>query len=96
MVASRLRGSKADLGYVLSRSHWGQGLATEAVRSVNEWLRASPDIYRVWATCDFENPASARVLEKIGMECEGVLRRWIIHPNISPEPRDSFVYAWVR
>jgi len=35
-------------------------------------------------------------MEKIGMECEGVLRRWMVFPNISPEPRDSLMYAWVR
>jgi len=40
--------------------------------------------------------ASARVLEKLGMSREGVLRRWIIHPNISAEPRDCYVYAKVR
>ena len=35
-------------------------------------------------------------LEKAGMEREGILRRWLVHPNISPDPRDCFVYARVR
>jgi hypothetical protein len=39
---------------------------------------------------------AARVLEKLGMSREGVLRRWLIHPNISPEPRDCYAYAKVR
>jgi RimJ/RimL family protein N-acetyltransferase len=43
-----------------------------------------------------ENVASARVLEKVGMVREGVLRRYIVHPNIGPEPRDSIVYARTR
>jgi RimJ/RimL family protein N-acetyltransferase len=43
-----------------------------------------------------DNHASARVLEKIGMTREGVLRRWIIHPNIGDEPRDSLCYSVVR
>ncbi len=34
--------------------------------------------------------------EPIGMVREGVLRRWIVHPNISSEPRDSLVFAKVR
>jgi [ribosomal protein S5]-alanine N-acetyltransferase len=49
-----------------------------------------------WATCDSDNLASARVLEKIGLMREGVLRRHTIRPNISPIPRDVFIYAKVR
>lgn len=51
-----------------------------------------PELWRVWATCDVENTASARVLEKAGFTFEGVLHRWDRH-NISPEPRDARVYA---
>jgi RimJ/RimL family protein N-acetyltransferase len=36
------------------------------------------------------------VLSKVGMTREGTLRRWMIHPNISMEPRDCFVHSWVR
>jgi [ribosomal protein S5]-alanine N-acetyltransferase len=50
----------------------------------------------VWAVCDVENAASARVLEKAGMRREGVLRRWAMHPNMGEEPRDSFCYAKVK
>src|SRR5690606_6355662 len=96
MISCGPEGHKAVLGYALARSYWGQGIMTEAARCVTDWLRASPKIYRIWATCDVENRASARVMEKIGMECEGVLRRWMVFPNISPEPRDSLMYAWVR
>jgi [ribosomal protein S5]-alanine N-acetyltransferase len=43
-----------------------------------------------------ENLASARVMEKAGMTREGLLRRWIIHPNVSDEPRSCFSFAKVR
>ena len=46
--------------------------------------------------CDVENKASARVMEKAGLEREGMLRHWIIHPNISCKPRDWLSYAKVR
>jgi len=87
---------KAEIGYVLARPFWGQGLMTEAARCASDWLRSQPGIYRIWATCDVDNLASARVLEKIGMQREGVLRRWMVRPNVSAEPRDSFIYSWVR
>jgi RimJ/RimL family protein N-acetyltransferase len=43
-----------------------------------------------------ENIASARVMEKAGMAREGLLRRYVVHPNISAEPRDAYLYAVVR
>jgi RimJ/RimL family protein N-acetyltransferase len=96
MIAIHPDGFKVSLGYVLARPHWGKGYMTEAVRAVTDWLLRQPDIYRVFATCDVENPASARVMEKAGMKYEGLLRRYMIHPNISEEPRDCLMYARVR
>jgi RimJ/RimL family protein N-acetyltransferase len=69
---------------------------TEAVRVVVDWLLSQPDIYRVFATCDVDNPASAKVMEKAGTKYEGLLRRYMIHPNISAEPRDCLMYARVK
>lgn len=45
---------------------------------------------------DPRNVASQRVLEKVGMQCEGILRKYIVHPNISDVPRDSYIYAIVN
>ena len=95
-VACRVRGHAVDIGYALARAYWHHGYATEAGRAVIAWAANLPKVYRVWADCDVENAASARVLEKLGMSREGVLRRWIIHPNTSPAPRDCYVYAKVR
>ena len=96
MLELRIDRSRADLGYVIAREYWGNGYATEITRSVIEWAMAQENIFRVWATCDVENLASARVLEKSGMQREGILRRFIIHPNISDEPRDSYCYSVVK
>ena len=87
---------KAEIGYVLARKYWGQGFVPEAANAVVEWALAQPEIYRVWAVCDVDNLASARVLEKIGMQREGLLRRYILHPNISEAPRDCWCYAKVK
>jgi RimJ/RimL family protein N-acetyltransferase len=69
---------------------------TEAARSVVHWAIGLPLVYRVWAVCDIDNKASARVLEKIGMQRESILRRYIIHPTMSAEPRNCLVYSIVR
>jgi ribosomal-protein-alanine N-acetyltransferase len=96
MIELRPNDFKADVGYVLSRPHWGKGLMTEALCAVMDFAFSLPGIYRVWATCDVDNIGSARVMEKAGMLYEGTLRRNIIHPNISDEPRDVRCYAKTR
>jgi len=96
MIALRSHGHKADAGYVLARPLWGNGYTTEALRAVLDYAFKNPRMYRVWAVCDVDNVASARVLEKAGMSFEGILRRYQIHPNIGPEPRDARCYARVR
>lgn len=87
---------RLDCGYVLARAWWGRGLMTEALSTVAAWSMAQDAIWRLGAVCDLDNRASARVMEKSGMRCEGILRRWMLHPNISAEPRDCFSYARVR
>jgi [ribosomal protein S5]-alanine N-acetyltransferase len=87
---------RLDCGYVLARALWGRGLMTEALAEAARWAMAQPDIWRIGAVCDIDNVASARVMEKAGLLREGILRRWLVHPNVSPEPRDCFSYALSR
>lgn len=96
MMIARADAGKWELGYVLARQHWGRGFMTEALQELIAWALKQEDVYRVWAVCDVDNLASARVMEKSGMQREGVLRRWSVHPNLSPEPRDSYCYAIVK
>jgi len=59
-----------ELGYWVARSYWGQGIATEAGRAVIEIARALGH-RQVIASHFLDNPASGRVLEKIGFEPTG-------------------------
>ena len=93
MVALRPDGHKADMGYVLGRVHWGQGLMVDAARVVVDAAFLDPALLRVWAVSDVDNRASARVLEKLGVVREGLIRSWLLHPNVSPVPRDVLVFA---
>lgn len=96
MLTLRIADFAAAIGYGLRRSAWGQGIMPEAAGMVTDWALAQPSIYRVWAICDYENQASMRVLEKIGMQCEGLMRRGVLHPNLSDKPRDCWLYARVK
>jgi ribosomal-protein-alanine N-acetyltransferase len=96
VVEIRVHDHAVDLGYALARRWWRHGLMTEAVSFLIQWAMSQASIYRVWATCDVDNVASARLLERVGMQHEGLLRRWLIHPNMSDTPRDCLCYAIVK
>jgi [ribosomal protein S5]-alanine N-acetyltransferase len=87
---------RLEFGYALGRAWWGQGLMTEALTEVVQWGLRRKRIFRIGSFCDVENAGSARVMEKAGLMREGLVRRFLIHPNISDEPRDCFSYARVR
>jgi len=96
MIDPRVEDSQMGIGYVLSKALHGNGYMTEATCAIIEWAFQQQGIYRVYATTDIENIPSQRVLEKAGMMREGVLRKHIVHPNISDVPRDSYMYAIVK
>ena len=66
-----------EVGYSLSREHWGQGLMPEALAAViDETFRVLP-IHRIEAMHFTDNPASGRVMQKCGMTHEGHMRERI-------------------
>jgi ribosomal-protein-alanine N-acetyltransferase len=65
---------KAEIGYALSSEYWNQGIITEATRIIIQYSFLEVGINRIEARCNFNNTGSYRVLEKLGMTCEGTLR----------------------
>ena len=65
----------ADIGYCMSRAYWGQGLMSEALRRVMDYLFDVVGLNRVAACHDVDNPGSGRVMDKAGMTQEGILRQ---------------------
>ena len=68
---------RAELGYSLSRTHWGQGLATEAAQAVISFGFHVLFLNRIEGKCHHQHHASAKVLTKLGMEFEGILRQYM-------------------
>lgn len=60
------------------------------------WLLAHAGIWRLWSYTDIDNVGVANMLIKGGARCEGLMRRYAIHPNISNEPRDCWLWSFVR
>jgi RimJ/RimL family protein N-acetyltransferase len=65
---------RAELGYWIAKSCWGRGYATEAARAVVEFGFHTLGLHKIEAQYFTRNPASGRVMQKIGMTEEGVLR----------------------
>lgn len=81
---------EGNIGYCLNRNYWSKGYATEAARELLRFGFEALSLHRIYATCDPENFASRRVLEKIGMTLEGHLRENLL---MRGEWRDSLIYA---
>lgn len=69
---------RAELGYWIGRPYWGRGIATEAATAVLRYGFAELGLTRIHAHHFAGNPASGRVLEKIGMSFEGRLRKHVL------------------
>lgn len=65
----------AEVGYSLGEPFWNQGYMTEALQAVLTYGFAELRLNRIEGQFDIENPASGKVMEKCGMEKEGVLRQ---------------------
>lgn len=66
-----LEGGKPELGYWLARAWWGRGLATEAGRAMLAIADGVLRLPQVRAAHALDNPASARVLAKLGFRPAG-------------------------
>lgn len=96
MLEARIAPHSVDIGYVLQRAWQRTSRMSEAIAAVSNAALAHRDCFRVQATCDTENLASARTLEKCGFVREGRLERHAVLPNIGAEPRAALMYARCR
>ena len=84
---------RADIGYSLAASAWGQGYMDEALRALLRYGFERLELHRVEGDVDPRNAASLRVLERLGFQQEGLLReRWIV----GGEVQDSAMYGLLR
>jgi RimJ/RimL family protein N-acetyltransferase len=67
--------SSAELGYYLGRPHWGQGLATEAGQAIVRFGFGQLGYAKLTSGYHADNPASGRVLAKLGFKPTGVSSR---------------------
>lgn len=69
------RTKTAEVTYCIGSAWWGHGIVTEALKEVIRYLFEEIQVNRIEAGYDANNPASGRVLEKVRMQKEGILRK---------------------
>jgi [ribosomal protein S5]-alanine N-acetyltransferase len=84
----------AQLDYAIGRDHWGKGYVTEAGVCLRDWgFFKFSQIIRLQSLCAVQNVGSRRVMEKIGMQKEGVRRKCMM---VKGEATDIADYALLR
>lgn len=84
---------RIEIAYTLSRAYWNRGFTTEAARAVMDWCFRHYPVHRLYAWCDPRNTGSWRVMEKLGMKREGLLREHLLEDG---EFRDQLYYGILR
>lgn len=79
-----------ELGYILARERWGQGVAREAVEAIINHAFRERCLRRLFADTDPDNAASIALLKTLGFQQEGHLRgEWETHVGV----RDSLIFG---
>jgi ribosomal-protein-alanine N-acetyltransferase len=90
MLKSDVERCSAEIGYWLGEAVWGRGIATAAVQALTDYGFKAFGLTRIFAVPFANNPASMRVLEKVGYVREGVMRRSAIKEGVV---LDQVLYA---
>ena len=85
----------AEIGYWIGDAYWNQGFATEAAYCVLQFAFEQKGLHRVFGQTFSHNPASERVLEKLGMKYEGELREHLWH-DFSREYKSLLHYGCLK
>lgn len=83
-----------QIDYALSYDYWNKGIVTEAAEAIIDWaFNTLDELVRIQAFCVIQNIGSSRVMEKIGMEKEGISRKSFI---LRGQAVDLIRYALLR
>lgn len=92
-VALNQKHQKAEIGYILSRDYWGKGIMSEAAQAVIKFGFEQMDLIRIEARCLIENIGSEKVMQKVGMQYEGTLRKSML---LKGKHRDIKLYSILK
>ncbi len=83
----------AEIGCWLGEKYWGRGISTEVLKAITDYAMDEFNLNRVYALPYEWNAASCRMLEKVGYEMEGRLRKSAVKDG---RIVDQLLYAFVK
>jgi RimJ/RimL family protein N-acetyltransferase len=84
---------RGELGYMVAKEHWNHGYCTEATRAVMTFGFNTLQLNRIQAMHFPRNPASGRVMQKLGMTKEAILRQYVYNRGVH---EDLVMYSILR
>jgi RimJ/RimL family protein N-acetyltransferase len=93
LIKEDIHRKNAEIGYFMSESYWGQGIAARALKAVTSYAFSNFDIVRVYAETFADNVSSRRTLEKAGFTLEATFRKNIVKNGII---KDSCIYSVLK
>ncbi len=85
--------NRGELGYMIAKERWNHGCCTEAAHAIVRYGFTTLGLNRIQAMHFPRNPASGRVMQKLGMNREGLLRQYV---NNRGTPEDVEMYSMLR
>ncbi|MDR0227734.1 MAG: GNAT family N-acetyltransferase [Flavobacteriaceae bacterium] len=85
--------NKAEMGYWLDEQYWNTGMVTEAAKALIQFGFDTLQLHKIFATHFTYNEASGRIMQKIGMQQEGVLKGQILK---NEKYLDLITYAVIK
>ncbi|MCM3005661.1 GNAT family N-acetyltransferase [Priestia koreensis] len=79
-----------EVGYNIGFNWWNQGYGLEALHAIVEFAFRFMNIHKISATHNIDNPASGRIMLKVGMKREGIIRHMIRKNN---QYKDCGIYG---
>lgn len=84
---------RADIGFVLAHTHWRHGYMFEAVCALLQFAFVDLKLHRLTADADPRNAASIRLLDRLGFQREGYLRK---HYLVGGEKQDAVIFGLLQ
>ncbi|WP_410511532.1 GNAT family N-acetyltransferase [Paenibacillus sp. BR2-3] len=84
---------RTEIGFALSNDFWNMGIITEATKPIIRYGFEELELNRIEGRCNFENLGSEKVMKKLGMTFEGILREQL---KVKGKFTDQKMYSILR
>lgn len=74
-ISTKKRDRRSEISYMFSDKYWNKGYGYECTNSIINYLFDELNMNKIIADCDISNVGSCKLLEKLGMEREGILKQ---------------------